>query len=1211
MADPDSRRAPPFRNLESQSGGRIIGGAAGGWFAVPFAIRLWIALAFVITASIFAFLQSPRPDAFRRPPALLSGSWWRYPLEWNAPSRLPKIGVSLNAIQVAPNTSHVWAAGRQGMVVRSTDGGATWERRGITEDQLVSPSPSPTPTPTPTRPPPAASSFLSLPDLVPTANAAEIERTESPQNPRQQVTPVSRPTPTPNRASRPPGPQSTPRQATPGFSSQPTPTPTAVASPMPQFETQSLIAVVFHDTALGEVRGERQERFFTTDGGVTWIRDIFFDEMPQRRPDGLRYQRAFQWWPGFGDSRRDPARDVYQIRYFAVNTQGVPYVFGGLNTPDEYQRWSQALARSAFYDAGLPAYNLHFLDDRANGWVVGAKGRIWHTSDYGLELQALPAPDYGTTERVLPAPSSNDLYSVYFLDSNRGWVAGSNGVIFTTSDGGNNWQRQDSGTRSQLNSIYFLPDGSNGWIAGEHGLILSTNDGGATWVHRTQGNDAGGNYLRFPAPWFFLVLLIVPLLLLRRANVQASEPEESVADLLVSDRPLDTSAGDVLAFNSIALGLSRFLRNENTMPPLTIAIIGEWGTGKSSLMNLLRADLRSYKFRPVWFNAWHHQKEEHMLASLLENIKLQAVPRWWSNRGLMFRAKLLGIRGWRHWLPLVLLLFFIYVLLIYHFGRGGTDASYAGLMSWLAAAVSHPLETSSNLVPFVPLLAGIFAFLGAVWRGITAFGVKPASLLAGVSSGASIRGLEAQTSFRQKFAVEFNDVTRALGKRSLLIFIDDLDRCRPENVLETLEAVNFLTTSGECFVVIGMAREYVERCVGRAFKDIAEEMIDDVDKRQSTNGDDQTPEELAKEKRIEFARQYLDKLINIEVPIPAAKQGQSLKLLLAGAYQPSVPEPKSRWQELKSSFARVLARHWRVLPALTALAVLLTLGYFLAMSLVGQAPASSATVSVMAATTARATIIAAVEINLVATASPPQTSTPPRSAAPSSPTPSPTALPSPSPTAEILNERAEIIAGGRGLFSRTLLPAIALLAMMWVGVTVLTRRPDLVVKDSPNFVDALKIWHPLIFSRQSTPRSIKRFMNRIRYLAMRQRSVTESESSWWRRLVRSSELPRELPPDAAASAVGIPVDPIPDEALVALAAIEHFSKSVFADSAPSADWPPKKIRSTDSVVTFTYHADLQNLLTTARAEHEKRFGNFDVMKYRDRFVDIAASVEVR
>ena len=182
--------------------------------------------------------------------------------------------------------------------------------------------------------------------------------------------------------------------------------------------------------------------------------------------------------------------------------------------------------------------------------------------------------------------------------------------------------------------------------------------------------------------------------------------------------------------------------------------------------------------------------------------------------------------------------------------------------------------------------------------------------------------------------------------------------------------------------------------------------------------------------------------------------------------------------------------------------------------------------------------------------------------------------------------------------------------MIWFGATILRRRPDLVVKDSPNFMDALKIWHPLIFSRQSTPRSIKRFMNRIRYLAMRQRAVTEGERSWWRRLMLSA-LPAELPPEAAASAAENAVEPIPDEALVALAAIEHFSKSVFGDSAPSADWPPKKIRSTDSVVTYTYHPDLQNLLTTARAEHEKRFGNFDVLKYRDRFVEMAASVEVR
>jgi len=200
----------------------------------------------------------------------------------------------------------------------------------------------------------------------------------------------------------------------------------------------------------------------------------------------------------------------------------------------------------------------------------------------------------------------DDLHGVFFTNSNNGWVVGSNGAIFSTNDGGLAWTRQASGTTSQLNSINFLPDGKYGWIAGNDGVILSTEDGGATWVHRTQGLAGGGWYLRFPSPWYFLSLLLVGLLVLRRPQVADAPPEESVADVLVSDRPLDEAAGDVLAFNQIARGLSRFLRNENTLPPLTIAITGEWGTGKSSLMNLLRADLRSYKFRPVWFNAWHH-----------------------------------------------------------------------------------------------------------------------------------------------------------------------------------------------------------------------------------------------------------------------------------------------------------------------------------------------------------------------------------------------------------------------------------------------------------------------------------------------------------------------------------------------------------------------------------------------------------------------------
>ena len=87
-----------------------------------------------------------------------------------------------------------------------------------------------------------------------------------------------------------------------------------------------------------------------------------------------------------------------------------------------------------------------------------------------------------------------------------------------------------------------------------------------------------------------------------------------------------------------------FIRNPQTEPPVTIAVTGPWGSGKTSLMNILRDLLREHDARPVWFNAWHHQKEEHLLAALIENIRQQAIPSIGTWAGLFFRLRLLRRR---------------------------------------------------------------------------------------------------------------------------------------------------------------------------------------------------------------------------------------------------------------------------------------------------------------------------------------------------------------------------------------------------------------------------------------------------------------------------------------------------------------------------------------------------------------------------------------
>jgi hypothetical protein len=68
-------------------------------------------------------------------------------------------------------------------------------------------------------------------------------------------------------------------------------------------------------------------------------------------------------------------------------------------------------------------------------------------------------------------------YSIYFTDSNTGWVVGSYGTIIKTTNGGTNWFSQNSGTTNVLYSVYFI-DSNTGWAVGSNGTVLRTSNGG-------------------------------------------------------------------------------------------------------------------------------------------------------------------------------------------------------------------------------------------------------------------------------------------------------------------------------------------------------------------------------------------------------------------------------------------------------------------------------------------------------------------------------------------------------------------------------------------------------------------------------------------------------------------------------------------------------------------------------------------------------------
>ena len=69
----------------------------------------------------------------------------------------------------------------------------------------------------------------------------------------------------------------------------------------------------------------------------------------------------------------------------------------------------------------------------------------------------------------------------------------------------------------------------------------------------------------------------------------AESSETSILNTSVGDQ---AAVQDSLGFTPYVRAIAEFLINEQTKPPLTISIEGEWGSGKSSLMKQSQKEIK-------------------------------------------------------------------------------------------------------------------------------------------------------------------------------------------------------------------------------------------------------------------------------------------------------------------------------------------------------------------------------------------------------------------------------------------------------------------------------------------------------------------------------------------------------------------------------------------------------------------------------------------
>ena len=84
--------------------------------------------------------------------------------------------------------------------------------------------------------------------------------------------------------------------------------------------------------------------------------------------------------------------------------------------------------------------------------------------------------DGGETWVSQSSGTTNPLYGVSFTDANTGTIVGA-AVILRTTDGGDTWVSQSSGTTATFFGVSFT-DANTGTIVGDWGTILRTTTGG-------------------------------------------------------------------------------------------------------------------------------------------------------------------------------------------------------------------------------------------------------------------------------------------------------------------------------------------------------------------------------------------------------------------------------------------------------------------------------------------------------------------------------------------------------------------------------------------------------------------------------------------------------------------------------------------------------------------------------------------------------------
>lgn len=293
--------------------------------------------------------------------------------------------------------------------------------------------------------------------------------------------------------------------------------------------------------------------------------------------------------------------------------------------------------------------------------------------------------------------------------------------------------------------------------------------------------------------------------------------------------------------------------------PLSLGVSGGWGVGKTTMIRLIEGALKKRgddKFLFVQFNAWLYQGYDDARAALMDVIA----------RALLERAKE---------------------------KKTGTDKAMELLkrVDWIRAAklAAGPALSMAFGLPPLGAMGDAIGAMGRLFRGSGAKEDGQAVVETGGKTAEAAASLikprqeESPPKEIQDLRQRFEDTLRELNV-SLVVFIDDLDRCLPNTTIGTLEAIRLFLFLKNTAFVIAADETMVRHAVRMHFGDLG---IDDS-----------------------LVRNYFDKLIQVPIRVPPlGTQDVRAYMMVLFIEASGLPGPLK--DELRQKICHQLALTWQ------------------------------------------------------------------------------------------------------------------------------------------------------------------------------------------------------------------------------------------------------------------------------------------------------------